>query len=151
MGQRRVLRNQSSRRRDSAPASRPCQGKDLQRRTRLIDRRDSSCWFDFEGFEVGKGSQQHPGALLLGAYRNGKLHYFGHSELEVQRKRNRRWAASPALVIDKSPFVNPPKIKERSRWLSQGSRTRSPMRWTDVKILYVMFCSTGATILAIQT
>ena len=43
---------------------------------------------DFEGFEVGKGSQQHPGALLLGAYRNGKLHYFGHSELEVQRKRN---------------------------------------------------------------
>jgi len=46
---RRVLRNQSSRRPHPAPASRPSQGKDLQRRTRLIDRRDSS-YFDLEKF-----------------------------------------------------------------------------------------------------
>src|SRR5260221_1689530 len=31
------------------------------------------------GFTEGKGSRKHFGALLLGAYRNGKLHYFGHS------------------------------------------------------------------------
>src|SRR5258707_12395337 len=27
----------------------------------------------------GKGSRKHLGALLLGAYRGGKLRYFGHS------------------------------------------------------------------------
>jgi bifunctional non-homologous end joining protein LigD len=31
------------------------------------------------GFTEGKGSRKHLGALLLGAYRNGKLRYFGHS------------------------------------------------------------------------
>jgi bifunctional non-homologous end joining protein LigD len=31
------------------------------------------------GFTEGKGSRKHLGALLLGAYRKGKLRYFGHS------------------------------------------------------------------------
>jgi bifunctional non-homologous end joining protein LigD len=31
------------------------------------------------GFTEGKGSRKHLGALLLGAYRNGKLRYFCHS------------------------------------------------------------------------
>lgn len=31
------------------------------------------------GFTEGKGSRKNLGALLLGAYRNGNLHYFGHS------------------------------------------------------------------------
>src|SRR4029077_2900340 len=31
------------------------------------------------GFTEGKGSRKHFGALPLGAYRNGKLPYFGHS------------------------------------------------------------------------
>ena len=31
------------------------------------------------GFTEGKGSRKHLGALLLGAYRNENLHYFGHS------------------------------------------------------------------------
>jgi bifunctional non-homologous end joining protein LigD len=31
------------------------------------------------GFNEGKGSRKHFGALLLGAYLNGKLRYFGHS------------------------------------------------------------------------
>src|SRR5258705_9121295 len=31
------------------------------------------------GFTEGKGSRKHFGALLLGAYRNGKLQHFGHS------------------------------------------------------------------------
>src|ERR1700730_2445382 len=31
------------------------------------------------GITEGKGSRKHFGALLLGAYRNGKLRYFGHS------------------------------------------------------------------------
>jgi hypothetical protein len=30
------------------------------------------------GFTGGKGSRKHFGALLLGAYRDGKLRYFGH-------------------------------------------------------------------------
>jgi bifunctional non-homologous end joining protein LigD len=35
--------------------------------------------FVIGGFTEGKGSRKHFGALLLGAYHNGKLHYFGHS------------------------------------------------------------------------
>jgi bifunctional non-homologous end joining protein LigD len=31
------------------------------------------------GFTAPKGSRKHLGALLLGAFRNGKLHCFGHS------------------------------------------------------------------------
>jgi bifunctional non-homologous end joining protein LigD len=40
------------------------------------------------GFTEGKGSRKHFGALLLGAYRNGKLRYFGHSGIVVSAKRD---------------------------------------------------------------
>ena len=41
------------------------------------------------GFTEGKGSRRTSfGALLLGAYRDGKLHYFGHSGTGF-RKRER--------------------------------------------------------------
>jgi bifunctional non-homologous end joining protein LigD len=38
------------------------------------------------GFTEGKGSRKHLGTLLLGAYRNGKLHYYGHSGSGFSRK-----------------------------------------------------------------
>src|ERR1700741_3950820 len=74
------------------------------------------------GFTEGKGSRKNLGALLLGAYRNGKLHYFGHSgsgftEKEIDDALQRM----KPLSIDKSPFDNPPKVKEKIHWIKPKS------------------------------
>jgi bifunctional non-homologous end joining protein LigD len=67
------------------------------------------------GFTEGKGSRKNLGALLLGAYRNGKLHYFGHSgtgftEKGIQDALKRM----KPLFTEKSPFENPPRGPEKS-------------------------------------
>jgi bifunctional non-homologous end joining protein LigD len=66
------------------------------------------------GFTEGKGSRKHLRALLLGAYRNGKLRYFGHSgsgftEKELKEAIHRL----KPFFTDKSPFENTPKIPEK--------------------------------------
>jgi bifunctional non-homologous end joining protein LigD len=70
------------------------------------------------GFTEGKGSRKHLGALLLGAYRNGKLHYFGHSGSGFSEKglRDALERMKP-LFTDKSPFENPPRVPERIQWV----------------------------------
>jgi bifunctional non-homologous end joining protein LigD len=70
------------------------------------------------GFTEGKGSRQHFGALLLGAYRNGKLRYFGHSGTGFSEKglKDAIDRLKP-LFTDKSPVENPPKITERIQWV----------------------------------
>jgi bifunctional non-homologous end joining protein LigD len=66
------------------------------------------------GFTDGKGSRKHLGALLLGAYRNGKLRYFGHSGTGFSEK-----GLADAIdrlrpfFTDKPPVENPPKIPEK--------------------------------------
>jgi bifunctional non-homologous end joining protein LigD len=70
------------------------------------------------GFTEGKGSRKHFGALLLGAYRNGRLWYFGHSGTGFTEK-------GMADAIDrlkpfftgKPPVENPPKIPEKIQWV----------------------------------
>jgi hypothetical protein len=42
------------------------------------------------GFTKGKGSRKYFGALLLGAYGNGKLHYLGHAGTGFTEKGNER-------------------------------------------------------------
>ena len=75
----------------------------------------SCTWPNIEG----KGSRRTSfGALLLGAYRAGKLRYFGHSgtgfsERGLQAALDRM----RPLFTAKSPFVNPPKIPERVQWV----------------------------------
>jgi bifunctional non-homologous end joining protein LigD len=70
------------------------------------------------GFTGGKGSRKHLGALLLGAYRNGKLRYFGHSGTGFSEK-----GLAEAIdrlrpfFTDKPPVENPPKIPEKIQWL----------------------------------
>jgi bifunctional non-homologous end joining protein LigD len=70
------------------------------------------------GFTEGKGSRKHFGALLLGAYRNGKLRYFGHSGTGFSEK-----GLTDAIdrlrpfFIDKPPVENPPKIPEKIQWV----------------------------------
>ena len=70
------------------------------------------------GFTEEKGSRKRLGALLLGAYRNGKLQYFGHSGTGFSEK-------ALADVIDRlKPFFtekpsveNPSKIPEKIQWV----------------------------------
>ena len=70
------------------------------------------------GFTEGKGSRQRLGALLLGAYRNGKLHYFGHSGSGFSEKGiDEALRRMKPLSIDNSPFENPPKVKEKIQWV----------------------------------
>jgi bifunctional non-homologous end joining protein LigD len=66
------------------------------------------------GFTEGKGSRKHFGALLLGAYRAGKLRYFGHSGTDFSEKglKDAIDRLEP-FFADKSPVENPPKIPEK--------------------------------------
>ena len=74
--------------------------------------------FVIGGFTEGKGSRKHFGALLLGAYRNGKLHYFGHSGSGFSQKALKETVDRlRPLFTTKSPFVNPPKIPEKIQWV----------------------------------
>jgi bifunctional non-homologous end joining protein LigD len=70
------------------------------------------------GFTEGKGSRQRLGALLLGAYRNGKLHYFGHSGSGFSEKGiDDALRRMKPLSTDNSPFENPPKVNEKIQWV----------------------------------
>jgi bifunctional non-homologous end joining protein LigD len=70
------------------------------------------------GFTEGKGSRKHFGALLLGAYRNGRLRYFGHSGTGFSEKGLKEAIDRlKPLFIDESPVENPPKIPEKIQWV----------------------------------
>jgi bifunctional non-homologous end joining protein LigD len=70
------------------------------------------------GFTQGKGSRKHFGALLLAAYRSGKLRYFGHSGTGFSEKglKDAIDRLKP-LFIERSPVENPPKIPEKIQWV----------------------------------
>jgi bifunctional non-homologous end joining protein LigD len=71
------------------------------------------------GFTEGKGSRaKHFGALLLGAYRDGKLHYFGHSGTGFSEKGMKETVVRlKPLFTDKPTVENPPKIPEKIQWV----------------------------------
>jgi bifunctional non-homologous end joining protein LigD len=74
--------------------------------------------FVIGGFTEGKGSRKHFGALLLGAYRNGKLHYFGHSGSGFSEKGLKETLERlKPLFTTKSPFENPPDVSEKIQWV----------------------------------
>jgi bifunctional non-homologous end joining protein LigD len=74
--------------------------------------------FVIGGFTEGKGSRKHFGALLLGAYRNGRLHYFGHSGSGFSEKAlNEILDRLKPLFIIECPFDNPPKVPEKIQWV----------------------------------
>ena len=70
------------------------------------------------GFTEGRGSRKQLGALLLGAYQNGKLHYFGHTGSGFSEKglKDALERMKP-LFTDKSPSENPPRISEKIQWV----------------------------------
>jgi bifunctional non-homologous end joining protein LigD len=71
------------------------------------------------GFTEGKGSRsKHFGALLLGAYRDGRLSYFGHSGSGFSEQGlNETIKRLQPLFVDKSAVENPPNIPERIQWI----------------------------------
>jgi bifunctional non-homologous end joining protein LigD len=71
------------------------------------------------GFTEGKGSRsKHFGALLLGAYRNGKLRFFGHSGTGFSEKGVREAVERLKPLFTNKPTVeNPPEIPERIQWV----------------------------------
>jgi bifunctional non-homologous end joining protein LigD len=70
------------------------------------------------GFTEGKGSRKYFGALLLGAYRNGKLRYFGHSGTGFSEKGSAEAIDRlRPFFTDKPSVENPPNIPERIQWV----------------------------------
>jgi bifunctional non-homologous end joining protein LigD len=70
------------------------------------------------GFTEGKGSRKHFGALLLGAYRNGRLRYFGHSGTGFSEKGLADAIDRMKPFFTEKPSVeNPPKIPEKIQWV----------------------------------
>jgi ATP dependent DNA ligase domain/ATP dependent DNA ligase C terminal region len=70
------------------------------------------------GFTEGKGSRKHFGASLLGAYRNGKLRYFGDSGRGFTEKGLKETVDRlKPIFTNESPFENPPKIPEKVQWV----------------------------------
>jgi bifunctional non-homologous end joining protein LigD len=69
--------------------------------------------FVIAGFTKPSGARRHFGALLLGAYQRGKLHYVG----KVGTGFNESLLASLAkkfkpLEVDRPPFVDPPRERD---------------------------------------
>ena len=61
------------------------------------------------GFTEGKGSREHFGALLLCAYRNGKLRYFGHSGTGFSEK-----GLAEAIDRLRPFFTDEPPVENRT-------------------------------------
>jgi bifunctional non-homologous end joining protein LigD len=54
----------------------------------------------------------------MGAYRKGKLCYFGHSDTGFSEKGMKEtFDRLKPLFIDKPPVENPPKIPEKIQWV----------------------------------
>src|SRR5207248_9275412 len=68
--------------------------------------------FVIGGFTAPAGARQHLGALLLGAYQDGKLYYVGKVGTGFSTKTLETLARALRPLIRKdSPFVNPPREK----------------------------------------
>jgi bifunctional non-homologous end joining protein LigD len=73
------------------------------------------------GFTEGKGSRKHFGALLLRAYRNGKLRYFGHSGTGFSEKGLAEAVARlKPFLTDEPPVENPLRSPKKSSGFSQS-------------------------------
>jgi bifunctional non-homologous end joining protein LigD len=54
----------------------------------------------------------------MSSYRDGKLYYFGHSGSGFSEKGiDDALARMKPLFTNKSPFENPPKVKEKIQWV----------------------------------
>ena len=70
------------------------------------------------GFTAPKGSRKYLGAVVVGAYTKGKLRHYGYAGSGFSEKglKDAVERMKP-LFTEKSPFVNPPNIKEKIQWV----------------------------------
>jgi bifunctional non-homologous end joining protein LigD len=70
------------------------------------------------GFTAPKGSRKYLGAVVIGAYTGGKLRHYGYAGSGFSEKglKDAVERMKP-FFTDKSPFVNPPNIKEKIQWV----------------------------------
>lgn len=70
------------------------------------------------GYTEGRGSRKHFGALILGEYKNNKLHYIGHTGTGFSDKKLREmWTVMQKLIIDKSPFPTKIPLNSETTWV----------------------------------
>lgn len=70
------------------------------------------------GYTEGRGSRKHFGALILGEYKNNRLHYIGHTGTGFSDKKLRElWTMMQKLVINKSPFEEKVPINSAVTWV----------------------------------
>ena len=70
------------------------------------------------GFTEPKGSRKHLGAVVIGAYTRGNLRHYGYAGSGFSEKGLKDAVdRMKPFFTDKSPFVNPPNIKEKIQWV----------------------------------
>ncbi len=70
------------------------------------------------GYTAPRGSRSHFGALVVGLYRDHKLHYVAHVGGGFnQRTLEKIYKFMQPLKVKKSAFVDPPKTNEPVQWL----------------------------------
>ena len=70
------------------------------------------------GYTEGRGSRMHFGALVLGEYKKGKLHYIGHTGTGFSNSTLRElWTVMQDYKQDKSPFDKKIPVNGEVTWL----------------------------------
>jgi bifunctional non-homologous end joining protein LigD len=70
------------------------------------------------GYTQPRGARSHFGALVVGLYRDGRLHYVAHVGGGFnERALEKIYKSMQPLRTKQSPFVDPPKTNEPVQWL----------------------------------
>jgi bifunctional non-homologous end joining protein LigD len=70
------------------------------------------------GFTAPKGSRKYLGAVVLGAYANGKVRHYGYAGSGFTEKGLKEAVEKmKPIFTEKCPFVNPPDLKEKIQWV----------------------------------
>lgn len=70
------------------------------------------------GYTAGRNSRKHFGAVILGKYKNGILHYIGHTGGGFDTKSLKElYDKFQPLITNKSPFKVKPKTNMPATWL----------------------------------
>jgi bifunctional non-homologous end joining protein LigD len=88
--------------------------------------------FVIAGYTSPGGSREHFGALLLGAYEDGELHYAGKVGTGFTRQTlGAMWRKFQPLIREKSPLADPPREKSVT-WLEPTLVAQiAYQEWTD--------------------
>ena len=70
------------------------------------------------GYTEGRGSRKHFGALVLGEFKNNKLHYIGHTGTGFNDKALKElWSLMQDYLQEKSPFSEKIPVNAAVTWL----------------------------------